>query len=430
MFEVSVRNSSWYGKLNVPQQMVKDLTMSSTVINKKEISIVYDLLDLEFSGKRTDSNTIRGTFRQNGKQYPLVLKRVWGEWPKSKPQTPKAPFSYIQEKVKISAADGRISIAGTLTKPDSSNRFPAIILISGSGAQDRDGSIGNHKPFKVLADFFTKSGFSVLRCDDRGAGETKGHPETIFNTTTLSLAEDVDCMISYLKSRPDIDTSRIILIGHSEGGIVAPIVASERNNIFRIVLLAGPGISGLETNTFQNRVALKAAGIKDRHIQSFLSVHRQIINRIIQRDSSNWKQDVQQIVAQWMKKESTGKARKILFHGNSKNWDAVFDTYSAFHVPWWNTFLSLNPVQYLKEVNCPVLVLQGSRDNQVPEKLNIPEIKKALNGKTHEIAVFQGLNHLFQYCDQCTVDEYFSLEETFNIKVMEKMLEWINKTSP
>lgn len=428
MFDISVKHSQWYGKLYVPDQNVYGFVMSSTTATKKDIRIVSDELGLEFNGRRKDSSLIRGTFLQNGQELELDLKRVRGEWPERKPQTPVSPFSYFSEKVKFPAAGGRISIAGTLTLPDTLKRHPVIILISGSGAQDRNGSIGNHKPFWVIADYFTKNGFAVLRCDDRGAGETRGHQQTMVNTTTEDLAKDVIDMVLYLKGRAHIDTNDIILIGHSEGGAIAPMAASKIKDIGRMVLLAAPAISGLEINVYQNTYGLKTAGWKDRDIRAFEKIHRTLLSLTLKySDTTRWKMALDSALRIWEKSGATSKTRKLIYGGKTRNLQFVYDTYRAFRNPWWQYFLSYDPLPALLNSNIPTLMLYGSRDIQVPAGENSKVIQNAFAGRSSlpEIQIFEGMNHLFQNCSTCTVQEYFDLKESFSDQVLNAMLQWL-----
>jgi pimeloyl-ACP methyl ester carboxylesterase len=427
-FKISVKHSGWYTMLYVPQQGAKNIVASATKIDKKSVRIEFDALDIQLDGRLADSNTIKTTFHQNGKSYPLELTRVWGDWPKAKPQTPKAPFAFVSENVKIPVAKGRVMVAATLSKPDSVGTFPVIILISGSGPQDRNGSIGEHQPFLLLTDAFTKMGFAVFRYDDRGAGETKGHPEVLKNSTTKDIADDISQFVDYLKSRSDIDTSGIGLLGHSEGGMVAPMVASKRQDIAFIISLAGPAAGGLEANIFQNANGLKKAGLNEKNVTAFLNIHRELVHIILQdSDTTKAHRQIDSAVKSWAKK-APRKARMVLYRDKKANIHNVYQVYDAFQIPWWHFFFEYLPAADIQKLRCPVLALNGEKDIQVPCDLNLTAFQNNISDSSLLTAkCIPGLNHLFQNCKTCTVGEYFQLDETMSEEVMSTMTQWLTE---
>ncbi len=428
-FQVLPKYDSYISYLDVPGQNLKHFKMSSTEIKQNKMTVESSDLNLILTATRSDSNTMKGVMVQNGKTTHLIFKKSWGLWPIPKPQTPKAPFSYVNQEVKIPTADGRIMAAGTLSLPDTFHKYPTVIFISGSGAQDRDGSIGNHHPFAVLADAFVKQGFGVLRCDDRGAGKTIGSPTVMAATTSKDIAEDVSEFIHFLKSQPNVDSNKIGLLGHSEGGIVAPMVASQYNTeVAFLILLAAPAFGGVEINSFQNEVALKSSKMKSKDLKSYMVLHRKLLNGIIQnQDTTAFKPVFDSILINWRKNDATSTLRKQMAN-NKKNNAILFKRYSSFYSPWWKFFLAYDPKMDLAKVHCPVLALNGSKDNQVPSNLNLDILKTTIesNGNKNVKALeMKDMNHLFQTCKTCDFKGYFTLEESFSPEALKEIQNWL-----
>lgn len=242
IFKVSLEeNGELSAKMDVPAQGAMNLPVSQTAVKNDSIFLQVAMIAGHFSGKRVNDTTIAGNWRQSGLNFPLTLTQTEKETELNRPQMPKPPFPYHAEEVSYQNARAGIKLAGTLTFPENAKNVPAVILISGSGAQDRDETIFEHKPFLVIADYLTRNGFAVLRVDDRGVGGSEGNTA---NSTSEDFAGDVLTGIEFLKNRKEIDPAKIGLIGHSEGGIIAPIVANKARDVAFLVLLAGPGIPG------------------------------------------------------------------------------------------------------------------------------------------------------------------------------------------
>lgn len=426
IIKISVKNNGWYSQLSVPQQGVSDIALSGTVVEKKSYSAKMDYPEASFSGKRTDTATIKGYWTQNEKSLPLTLNRVWGEWPVPKPQTPAKPYPWISEEVKIPVAGGRIMVAGEIDKPDSVGIFPVIVLISGSGPQDRNGSIGEHKPFLVLTQKFISLGYAVLRCDDRGAGKTRGQMTALVSTTTADQSMDVMLFLDYLKTRKDIDSNKMGLLGHSEGGIIAPYVAARRNDVAFLVLMAAPAAGGLEANLYQNKLALQKAKFKDKEIQSFLNFHTSmLLNLCALTDTTHWRNTCDSIAKNWLLTGPSKKIKRLVFHGKKINYSEVEDSYQAFFIPWWKFFVTYNPANDLEKISIPILAINGSEDKQVACDSNLHVI--ATNAKFAQTQCIPGLNHLFQTCKTCEISEYLTLNETLNNAFMDSVGEWLIK---
>lgn len=428
-FQISPRYSGWVSSLDVPAQRISAFRMSKTTWEKQQLLIESSEIGFTYTARRQDSNHMVGTYTQGGKSSKLVLTRQHGIWPVPKPQTPKPPFPYVQREVRIPIAGGNITAFGTLSLPDTLGRHPAIILISGSGAQDRDGSMGNHKPFALLADTFTKLGFAVLRCDDRGAGKTLGNPRILKNTTTADQALDVALFMKHLRSLPYIDTQRIGLLGHSEGGIIAPMVAAGYDSsVAFMILMAAPAQGGRAINMLQNEMVLKKTGMKGRQLRSYMKLHGRLLDGIVMsRDTGRFHQVFDSMLGLWEKQESTWLLRKKI-SGSPAGKVAMYKQYSGLMMPWMKFFLSHDPATDLQRIHCPVLALNGDRDIQVPAGENLNLIRAHLPAATLQRSTVQalpGLNHLFQQCRECTVREYFELEQTMSPAAIGIMADWL-----
>lgn len=428
-YKIEKKGSGYYTKMYVPQQSGdKGLVMSVTNIEKNTIAIASEMPELQFNGVAVDSSHIEGKYSQNKKEYTLKLVRTWGTWPVPKPQTPLPPFHFTSEELILNTGGGRIKLAGSLHKPDTAGKYPLVILLSGSGAQDRDSRIGQHKPFLLLTDRLTKAGFAVMRFDDRGAGKSTGHPDFIQSTTTLDLVNDALEMVKSAKNRLDIDANRIFLLGHSEGAQVAVIAVASDTTLAGLIMLAGPAISGKETNIYQNQKVLKDNKFKNKTIHQFLNIHGQILDFYSNIDDKSVREDsIKSAVKMWEKKAGK-KAKRILYKSKTQNLDQLIQAYDMFAINWWKTYLKLDISKYLETIQKPVLALNGDKDVQVEADRNLDEIRAALStakNQQSEIIKLPGLNHLFQQCKTCEIMEYYTLDETMNEVVLHKINVWL-----
>jgi pimeloyl-ACP methyl ester carboxylesterase len=356
--------------------------------------------------------TIEGTWKQSGGSFPLVLKRAEGgvvAGPK-RLQMPVKPYPYREEELTYQNKQGGIQLAATLTIPQGKGPFQAVALIAGSGPNDRDESLMGHKPFLVLADYLTRKGIAVLRTDKRGIGKSGG---TIATATTADFATDAEAAVAYLKTRPEVDSHKIGLIGHSEGGVIAPMVAARNHDVAFIVMMAGPGVPGDQIIVAQVVEGNEAAGMSHEMAQQAGVQQRKILDIVEQ--------------------ETDDAVRREKLHAvlGPAVTGAQFDTvYRQLTSPWYLYFLTYDPAPALRKVTCPVLAIIGERDSQVPSKLNLPVIRKALEdgGNKHfEVVELQGLNHVLQTAKTGAVSEYAQIEETIAPKALEKMASWILK---
>ncbi len=330
------------------------------------------------AGYSAQRDSLCGTFTQSGATMPIYFTRSKCANTANRPQTPKN-IDYICEEVSFRVPNVNYQFKGTLTYPAKGDDFPAIVLISGSGLQNRDEEVFQHKPFAVIADYMARNGIAVLRYDDRGWESTDS---TLFNATTLDYAQDAEAAFGLLVSHPKIDHKRIGLAGHSEGGIIAPIVASRNPNVAFVILLAGTGVSGEEVLIEQNRAVLSKMGYSQETIE-------EQVRKIRSRDAS-----------------------------------------LQMGTPWLKTFLDLDPSLYLSKVTVPVLAMNGEKDVQVIFSQNLPAIERALKagGNRHyRVLTFPNLNHLFQNCETGLPNEYYNIEETISTEVLNQMRDFIRE---
>ncbi|WP_187388356.1 alpha/beta hydrolase family protein [Seonamhaeicola marinus] len=338
-----------------------------------------------------------------------------------RPQNPEPPFNYSSQEVSfVNSKTDSIVLSGTLTLPNNIKKPPVAILISGSGPQNRDEELKGHKPFLVLADFLTKNGIAVLRYDDRGFGKSTG---SFKGSTTYDFATDTESAITFLKSRTDIDTNKIGLIGHSEGGLIAPIVASTNKDVAFIVLLAGPGVDGAKVLTSQSKHMGKLMGMAEE----FLNENEKLassIYKIIQTDTD--KEVIRTKITNALNgyKEKNPDSPVV----NFINPIMIEQQLKILDSKWLLELIRIDPKVFLEKTTCPVLAINGSKDCQVLPALNLEGIKTALEkGKNKDITIkeLEGLNHLFQTADTGNITEYETIEETFSPIALNLIKDWI-----
>jgi fermentation-respiration switch protein FrsA (DUF1100 family) len=381
-------------------------TGSSLRFETKSISGTYD------GTISADLNAVSGTWTQFGKPLPLSLKRVKSasELELRRPQNPVKPYPYKEEEATYKNPAANIELAATLTIPRGQGPFPAVLLMSGSGPHDRDESLMGHKPFLVLADYLTRKGIVVLRADKRGVGRSGGEYS---KAVIADFASDADAGVAYLRIRPEVDPHRIGLLGHSEGGVEAPLSAAHNPDVAFVVMMAGMGVPGDKLLPEQMRLIEQAAGKSPDEIQKDLAVQRDLLTTVEKdKDDSVLEKDVRE--------KLTGKVPDAQIGMQIK-------TISS---PWFRDLLAYDPAPTLSKLTCPVLAINGEKDVQVPPQQNLPVIRKALEAggnKNYEVDELPGLNHLFQTAKTGGIGEYSEIEETMSPVAMEKVASWILK---
>ncbi len=409
--------------IDVPEQGAFNIKIDSINIDENILFFKIKSLATSFSGSFSDDKkTVTGIWNQSNREFDLVLTSVKNKPKVNRPQEPHEPFSYESKEVFFENKSAKIKLAGTLTLPENSWKAPAVILVTGSGPQNRNSELLGHKSFLVLADYFTRNGIAVLRYDERGQGKSEGK---FASATTLDFAEDAKSAYQYLKNNKAIDSKKIGIIGHSEGGIVAAILASQLKDLAFIVSLAGPGTSGEQILYQQTELIMLAKGDSKRQIKKDI----RFISKIyaIAKSDASYKQAVLKIRKVY-KRKSRFKTKNQSKAANLSKTNREL-TIRQVLTPWFRKFLVLDPSEYLQKTHCPALVLIGSKDLQVPANPNLMEIEKALNkagNKNFEIKEIENLNHLFQNCDTGSPTEYFKIEETFSEDVMKLIAKWIH----
>lgn len=408
------------------------IPVASTTISGASLSLSMPMIAGSYDGSLSeDGRQIDGTFTQAGNALPLVLERVSAEEAAgpSRPQDPEEPLPYHVEEVGYPNPDGGHVLAGTFTRPDEGGPFPAVILISGSGPQDRNEALMGHRPFLVLSDHLTRSGIAVLRFDDRGVGESTGN---FASATSQDHASDVLAGVAYLKTRGDVDQGAIGLAGHSEGGLIAPIVAVASDDVSYIVLMAGPGITGEEILYAQGALIARAQGAtEDRIAES--EAQQRAIYEIVKTESDPARAaemiaDIARVAFEAL--SETERAQQGITDEESLERVLQMQVQQV-NSPWFRYFLTYDPAPTLEQVAVPVLAINGEKDLQVPYEENLREIEAALQrgGNTSfEIHALPDHNHLFQHSETGAPSEYSTIEETWSVESMELIAEWVLKT--
>ena len=420
VFHIDKTDEGYASKMYSPDQSTIGIPVASTILSESRLTLTVPNIDLLYEGVfQTDS--IVGTLKQMGASFPMTLKRGPVEVkPISRPQEHKPPYPYRSEDVTFENKAVGITLAGTLTMPETGSNFTAVILVSGSGAQNRNSEFFGHKPFLVIADYLTRQGIAVLRYDDRGVAQSTGDPRM---ATTADFATDVESAIAYLKSRKEINSEKIGIIGHSEGGIIAPMVAAKSNDVNFIVMLAGMGIRGDKVLLFQEELAYRTSGMKENMVIEACRINSKVFNKIIDTERLLSKQEV----IDFMTIDLKGDFEKIDPTGSSSR-DYIQPFASAMSTPWMQYFLRYDPVPTLQRVKCPVLAVNGSKDMQITAKENLEAIGNALkSGGNNNVIIreYPDLNHLFQECKTGLSNEYSIIEQTFSPEVLKDLANWI-----
>lgn len=424
VFHFTKNNESYNATFDSPDQHAFGLECGKVFFANDSLFVDIKAIKGSYVGKMK-ANEIVGYIQQGTYKFTLTLQKTLAE-DVAKPQTPKPPFAYISEDVEYENKTQQVHLGGTLTKPSGNGKFAAVILITGSGQQDRDESIGLHKPFLVIADYLTKQGIAVLRVDDRGRGKSTGN---FAQSSSADFATDVMAAIDFLKARNDIDINHIGLLGHSEGGVIAPYVAARSKDVNFVVSLAGPAIGGKATNDYQNILPLQNQGIAKEYIDSFLSLHHVLVNDAITMNAdSSFKQAIKKTFLDW-KERQFPETTNTLFKGTDEQViKSLQKNYGDFRNPWWRFLLTYEPATDIEKLSCPILAVNGSKDEQVESTSNLAAFEKALKkskSKNYKTIDLPGLNHLFQHCKTCNLEEYFTLDETIDPATLNIIANWI-----
>jgi len=397
--------------LDSPDQGAKDIPINSVTRDGVKLKIESKIIDGVFEGTiAADLSSIDGKWTQHGNTMPLLLKRVkdQAELELKRPQNPVKPYPYREDEVTYDNKEQNVTLAATFTIPQGTGPFPAVLLITGSGPQDRDETLLGHKPFLVLSDYLTRHGIAVLRADDRGVGKSAG---VFAKATTADFATDAEAGVAYLKTRVEVNPHKIGLIGHSEGAVIAPMVAARNKDVAFIVMMAGTGVPGDQVLVAQSEAIQVASGKNPEEAVKDAAKERELLKLVeTEKDQAVLEKDLKEKLAGEVPEAQMGVQ------------------ISEVTSPWFRYFLTYDPATALRKVTCPVLVLNGEKDKQVLPSQNLPAIRKALEeaGNKHfEIDELPGLNHLFQTAKTGSPMEYAQIEETMSPVALEKIATWI-----
>lgn len=407
----------YQGALVVPQQSSQEIPISSVSLEQDKLVVSFDSIHAEFEVPNPGSDSLSGSWKQSGATFPLIMNRSEeGDTMEiHRIQDPQPPYPYLIEEVTFTQQQEQFTLAGTVTRPNDTNTHPAVVLISGSGSQNRNEEIFGHKPFLVLADALTRKGFVVLRFDDRGVGGSQGSPA---QASVQDLGMDALSARDWLVKQPYTDPLSIGFIGHSEGGAIAPYLASEYPGTAFIVTLAGTGVPGTKVLLSQTRALLEAQNYPEAMIQTSQKANTTIYDLILSDRS---------------REEKEKAIEKALLQAGVTKADAQAQL-SVLLSPWYLSFLTYNPADYITKLSIPVFSLQGTKDLQVLPDLNLSAIKQALdnNPGKHPLSqtkAYEGLNHLFQPAETGLVQEYGTIEITIAPEVLEDITDWLLKVT-
>jgi pimeloyl-ACP methyl ester carboxylesterase len=403
-----------HATLDSVDQHANGIPVSSIALKDGTLTLGIAAAHASYTGTLNATATeIKGTWTQ-GQALPLDFHKsasLLKVTEAKRPQDPTPPYPYQSIDLTYTNPVQHDTLAATLTVPQGKGPFPAVLLITGSGPQDRDESLMGHKPFLVLSDYLTRHGIAVLRADDRGIGKSTGDFAT---ATTADFATDAEAGVALLRTRPEVDPHRIGLIGHSEGGLIAPMIAARDKNVAFIVLLAGPGTPGIDIIVGQTRLLDEAAGtMPTEAVEEAATTERTVLDAVLrEKDPAALDKRLHELLRGQMPEAQIDSSIRQLTS------------------PWFKYFLAYDPAPALRQVTCPVLALDGSKDLQVPPEQNLAAIRRALKagGNSHfEVIELPNLNHLFQTAKTGSPGEYASIQETFAPVALKTIGDWILK---
>ena len=413
IFHITETDGSLSATLDSPAQGATGIPVDTVTFEDGHVTLRINAIGGGYEGDLAN-DTLTGTWSQSGMSFDLTLERgEEGEVVMNRPQEPKPPFPYAVEEVRIASSAAGVTLASTLTLPDADVPAPVVVLISGSGPQDRDEALMGHRPFLVLADHLTRHGVAVLRFDDRGVGESTG---SFTAATSVDFADDVVSVVEFLDRRSDVGP--IGLIGHSEGGLVAPIVANRSSKVRFVVLMAGPGLTGEEILYRQSDLIIKANGGTDEAAAVNRAAQAAMFAAVKEENDpavllTRFREALEPSLAGVPEEAREARVRAQLAQVTS---------------PWFRYFLTYDPVPALRVLTQPVLAINGEKDTQVPPKENLEAIRLALSEGGNddvEIVELAGLNHLFQTAETGSPGEYATIEETMSPRALQTMTDWI-----
>lgn len=423
VFHIEKTDTGLKATMDSPDQNARGIPVSSVSFENMELILGMPALMAEYKGKMKD-NAIDGTFSQAGMSFVVRLTREMPErLVQIRPQEPAGALPYRSEDIVFFNSADQLNLAGTITIPAGQGPFPALVLISGSGPQNRNSEVFGHKPFLVLSDYLTRNGIAVLRFDDRGTGGSGGD---FSSATSVEFSRDALSAVNYLASRAEIDRGRIGLAGHSEGGLIAPIAAVESEKVAFLIILAGPGLPGDQIILMQQQLIGRVNQMDEQELVEAAALNLAAFNIV---KSINDLDEVRDSLNRFFSGPQGDFLRKQKPQGMDEA-SYVASIVRQLANPWMKFFLTHDPAPVLEKVKVPVLSMTGEKDLQVPPDENLKAIGIALEKARNPDVTLKklaGLNHLFQECKTGSPAEYAQIEQTFSPSAMEEILNWIKK---
>jgi pimeloyl-ACP methyl ester carboxylesterase len=403
----------WTGTADSPDEGAIGIPITRIDVSGERVDVRIDSMGVVFSGElSSDEQTLTGAVKQGGESFPLSLERQPGPLDYRRPQDPVAPFPYNEADVSFPSDEPGVTLAGTLTWPRGEGPFTTVVLITGSGPQNRNEELLNHRPFLVLADALTRANIAVLRYDDRGIGESTGNFDA---ATSFDFVADARGAVSYLRSQTDVEVGDIGLVGHSEGGLIAPLAADGSADVGFLVLLAGPGVDGKTILVSQSRAIGAADGASALELDQNEALQRALYGCFGDPD------DALSALDTCLRAELT----KAGVSG-----EELASVLAQLETPWMRQFVVYDPAPVLRRTQIPLLALNGSLDLQVPASVNVPALERAFEEGGNIQATIEelpALNHLFQHAVTGSPAEYPRIDETIAPEVLTRIADWIEQ---
>lgn len=414
VFHIRKDESGLAATMDSPGQGATGIPVTNVTVSGDSVTLTVGGIGGEYAGVLdSDKTKIEGTWSQGGQSIPLTLTPAGEEdkAPPPRPQHPEPPYPYDREDVTFRNDEPGITLAGTLTRPQGEGPHPGVVLVSGSGPQDRNSEIVNHKIFLVLADHLTRQGIAVLRYDERGVGESEG---SFSGATSEDFAGDVAAGVRFLKERPDLEPTEVGLIGLSEGGIVAPMVHTNFEPVSFLVLMAGPSVAGGDIIVEQSAKIAAAGGAAPSALDSLRQVQGRLMDAVRAGSDS----------------ASVASRLRPILDREGMSEEQMEAQLGQMTSPWFRYFVGSDPVPALRKIDVPVLALYGSKDLQVPPEQNASPMRAALrDAPTSDatVRVLDGLNHIFQPAETGSPSRYGKIETTMAPEALEKISTWIRE---
>ncbi|MDR0659595.1 MAG: alpha/beta hydrolase [Prevotellaceae bacterium] len=403
-FSIEKEGEQYSAAMSVPKQNMKDAPVKTTTFSNDTLTFEIPRLTIIYKGVVDKNGTIKGKFTQFGQEYILDLGREKTFKDVKRPQEPKPPYPYISEDIKFKNESANINLAGTITIPEGRGKYPAVVLVSGSGSQDRNEEVLDHRPFLVLSDYLTRNGIAVLRYDDRGFAESEGDAYT---STTADFATDALAGVHYLQSRKEVNPKRVGIIGHSEGGIIAFMLAAKEKDVAFVISMAGSAIRGDSIFILQNEIGGRGHGMTEEALLMARSINRSTYDVVLNADS---KEEIEEKLTEMFGTSDRAKARIEQMSNN-----------------WMRFFLKYDPSVDIQNIHIPVFAMFGSKDYQVPADPNAESFNAYIpaSNKNAGVKIYANKNHLFQNAVTGMFNEYQEIEETMSPEVLQDIVDWI-----